>query len=322
MVKLILTLSFFILDFTFSNAQFLAFANGNSGAYNHRKFTTATNTISQLQNTEEVENFIHTLDKRYNNFKVDVTLMNFEKKCPDLYNMAKPESWQTSDIDNNGSSDFLVIGTVSGAPVIICVVDTGYNNYVIKKMNRRTFEDCSYPTLKTVNNENVICYYHYNYTNKEEETKPQNTIEIDTLTYKFGDLVELNSNLQNYKIEKIECTTTACFGSCPVFSMTIDVTTGNAQYSGTKFNKRNGQYSTKINENNLQELIGLLNYTNFPELKDKYAVNWSEDQTSKLIITYDGGKTKTISDYGLLGTFGLNRVYDLIFKLRENQYWK
>ena len=63
-------------------------------------------------------------------------------------------------------------------------------------------------------------------------------------------------------------------------------------------------------------------YKEFSDLKDKYEVNWSDDQTSTLIITYDGGKTKKIIDYGLVGTFGLNRIHDLIFKLRDNQDWR
>ncbi len=55
--------------------------------------------------------------------------------------------------------------------------------------------------------------------------------------------------------------------------------------------------------------------------KDKYAVNWTDDQASILEITFDNGKVKKIYDYGLIGTFGLDRVYQLLFKLRENQKW-
>ena len=73
------------------------------------------------------------------------------------------------------------------------------------------------------------------------------------------------------------------------------------------------QRDSKSNEQSKKETYNV---------KEKYAVNWSDDQTSILTITYDGGKTKTIKDYGLVGTFGLNRVYDLIFKLRDNQQWR
>ena len=39
-------------------------------------------------------------------------------------------------------------------------------------------------------------------------------------------------------------------------------------------------------------------------------------------VTYDNGKVKSIRDYGLLGTYGLDRVYQLLFELRENQKWE
>ena len=314
--------SFFILLLTtqFCEAQLLAFAGTKNGHRYSSKYTGASNKISQLATTQEVENFVRLLDKRFSNFKVDISLMNAENKRPDLFNAAKPKSWQTGDLDDNGFSGFLVIGSVSGTPVIICIIDTGFNDYVIKKLNRRTFEECAYPSIKSVNGKSVICYFHHQHELKENSKVP-NEIHLDTLTYKFGDLVELNGNVQNHKIEKIQYTTTACFGSCPVFSMAIEADR-KAEFSGIKFNKRNGHLSSLINEDDFKTLTGLLNYINFSELKNNYAVNWSDDQTSTMIITYDGGKTKTITDYGLVGTFGLNRIHDLIFKLRDNQQWR
>jgi len=68
--------------------------------------------------------------------------------------------------------------------------------------------------------------------------------------------------------------------------------------------------------------VNLLNYIDFETLQDNYAVNWTDDQTAKLKVTYDNGKVKSIRDYGLLGTYGLDRVYQLLFELRENQKWE
>jgi hypothetical protein len=88
------------------------------------------------------------------------------------------------------------------------------------------------------------------------------------------------------------------------------------------FNKKKGKFKGKILQANYDELIGLLNYLDFPSLKDSYAVNWTDDQTSVLKITYNNGKVKEIKDYGLIGTLGLSRVYSILFDLRENQQWK
>ena len=48
----------------------------------------------------------------------------------------------------------------------------------------------------------------------------------------------------------------------------------------------------------------------------------TDGQTCGLKITYDNGKTKIIHDYGLIGTFGLDRTYEMLFNLRKNQTWK
>ena len=51
-------------------------------------------------------------------------------------------------------------------------------------------------------------------------------------------------------------------------------------------------------------------------------VNWTDDQTVELKIIYSSGKIKTISDYGASGSYGLKKVYKLLFDLRQNQNWK
>jgi hypothetical protein len=86
----------------------------------------------------------------------------------------------------------------------------------------------------------------------------------------------------------------------------------------------------KVYRQSDKSFVGLLNNIrnatleqgDFETLQDNYAVNWTDDQTAKLKITYDNGKVKSIRDYGLLGTYGLDRVYQLLFELRENQKWE
>jgi hypothetical protein len=57
-------------------------------------------------------------------------------------------------------------------------------------------------------------------------------------------------------------------------------------------------------------------------LKDEYSVNWTDDQTSTLEIKFNNGQIKRISDYGMIGTFGLEHIYDQLFALRKTQKWK
>jgi len=83
-----------------------------------------------------------------------------------------------------------------------------------------------------------------------------------------------------------------------------------------------GIFTAAIDSAKYQELIELLNYVDFENLTTNYAVSWTDDQSCTLRITYDGGKTKIINDYGLIGTFGLDKVYQLLFSLRETQKWR
>lgn|SRR5690606_11053736 len=144
-------------------------------------------------------------------------------------------------------------------------------------------------------------------------------------TNPVSDKIETSSTA-NHKIEKIEYSTTMCFGTCPVFSLTIN-SDKNAEWNAEKYNKINnkevnGKFHSKITKKQYNKLIGLLNSIDLEKLKDEYEVNWTDLQSSTLKITYDNGKVKSIHDYGMRGTDDLKRIYQLLFELRENQKWK
>ena len=92
-------------------------------------------------------------------------------------------------------------------------------------------------------------------------------------------------------------------------------------YNKINDNEVSGNFNSKITKDKYNDIVNLLNYIDFESLKDNYSVSWTDDQTATITITYDNGKVKSISDYGLIGTFGLDRVYQLLFELRDNQKW-
>ncbi len=92
-------------------------------------------------------------------------------------------------------------------------------------------------------------------------------------------------------------------------------------YNKINNKEASGNFNSKIMEDKYNDIVNLLNYVDFETLKDNYAVGWTDDQSSTLKITYDNGKVKSIEDYGLIGTYGLDRIYQLLFELRENQKW-
>lgn len=77
-----------------------------------------------------------------------------------------------------------------------------------------------------------------------------------------------------------------------------------------------GKFQAEADKEVFSSLCNLLNYIDFSHLKDRYSVSHTDDETADLKITYNDGKVKLISDYGMTGTFGLNLVYEHLAKLR------
>ena len=72
----------------------------------------------------------------------------------------------------------------------------------------------------------------------------------------------------------------------------------------------------------IDKLEEILNYCEFDNLDKEYTVMHTDDQTGDLKITYNNGKVKTISDYGMIGTYGLKILYKKLAELRFNQKWR
>ena len=284
--------------------------------------------IDRLNDEEDVEKFLLSLDRRlfrdFDLWRIS-DLPAFEeydmaKKIADSLKIAG--SFYKADLDNNGFTDLVVTGL---QPYYRCYVIMNFgDNYKITGLSEKLASNWVVPEISKFNNENVLNIY---YTPAEK----QDSIIKKVLVYKFGDFIEYNPYPEKYRIEKIEFETSMCFGTCPVFKISID-SNMHATYNAIKFNfiRRNawrgkewkGKYTGRIKEKDYNKIIELLNYLDFPNLEDHYAVNWTDDQGCKLIITYNNGQVKKISDYGLIGTFGLNLLYDLLFELRYNQEWK
>jgi hypothetical protein len=311
MIKTIFQITFLITQLLACNAQW------------NSKVLHKPNYIDSIKNAKQITDLLFKIDNRYQGFKVNQTLqydsLFSEISCERISDSLKVKAWQKCDFDNNGLSDLLVVGTWSNH-YIICILDKGQNKYEMKPITRRIFQECTFPVVEN----DKINYYFKSYYKQENRHEP-GKLEHITLIYKFGDFIEENLFPSSHQIEKIEYSTTGCFGSCPIFSLIMN-SNRNAGWHAEQFNKINnkeiiGNLTAIITEEKYNEIVQLLNYINFEKLNDNYAVTWTDDQTSVLKITYDNGKTKSIRDYGLIGTFGLDRIYQLLFELRQNQNW-
>lgn len=277
-----------------------------------------TNAIDSIQNTTQIARLLAKADERYKNIKIDEEIQFTGENCQKHADSLKIQAWTKADFDHNGLTDLLVIGSGNGNPVL-CMLDKG-QTYEVNRITRSHFQECTFPVVEN----NKIKYYFEGYPEiRTWDEKP--VLKEKILIYTFGDFIEENKNPANHTIEKIEYSTGPCYGNCPVFYLTIN-SDKTAKWFAEVYNyiakqELEGTFQTKITQNKFDEIIHLLNYIDFEKLKDTYSVNWTDDQTSTLTITYDNGKTKSIKDYGLLGTYGLDRVYQLLFELRENQKW-
>jgi hypothetical protein len=122
-------------------------------------------------------------------------------------------------------------------------------------------------------------------------------------------------------ISKISFQADACFGECPIFAMTI-LKDGAASYHAEMFNKQQGEFKTAIKKTQLDSLIELIQQANIISLKDKYSAPITDQPTYTLKVQFSNGQQKTIEDYGPSGPKKLDKIYDLIFSLRETQNWK
>lgn len=310
MTKLIFQLIIFLIIFQSCKGQ------TNNGVLQK------SNLIDSIQTAKQITDLISKIDNRYKGFKVNETL-KFENRYSDknykkIADSLNVQPWTKTDFDNNGLTDIMVIGNWNDHS-IICILDKD-GKYEIKPITRRSFQNFTFPIVES----GKIKYFFESESERENFYEPRKLKQI-TLVYKYGDFIEENQKPADHKIEKIEYSTSRCYGTCPIYNLTIN-SDKTAKWHAEMYNKIKGKevsgnFYSKITKDKYNDIVNLLNYIDFETLKDNYAVNWTDDQNAAIKIIYDNGKVKSISDYGLIGTFGLNRVYQLLFELRENQKW-
>ncbi len=288
----------------------------------HRK---KTNYIDSLQTERQIEAILAKNSGQNNDkiFQVNSVLTFSDPKCQKIADSLHLKSWQKADWDQNGLTDLLVLGHKNNDWSAWCILDTGKNQYEIKRLSLKS-DACTFPVVRAENGFNLMDYYFYNAPERGDWKQPKILTKV-SLIYKYGDFIEYNSKPVLHHIEKIEYSTGPCFGTCPIFKLTLNADHSAIWYA-EHYNKINnkevsGDFKTVLKPDSYQEMVDLLNYMDFEKLKENYAVAWTDDQSSTLKITYDNGKIKQINDYGLQGTFGLEAVYRQLFEWRHSQAW-
>ena len=174
-----------------------------------------TNYIDSIQNAKQITDLLLTIDSSYKEFKLKEKLRFSDKKCQKVSDSLNVKSWTKADFDNNGLTDILVVGKWY-IPSALFILDK-QGKYEIKHISRRSFQECTVPVVE----KNAINYYFESEPERGKKNEPLKLKKI-TLLYKYGDFIEENQTPSNHKIEKIEYSTTGCFGTCPIFKLSIN----------------------------------------------------------------------------------------------------
>jgi (2Fe-2S) ferredoxin len=96
----------------------------------------------------------------------------------------------------------------------------------------------------------------------------------------------------NYVKHSISLQKTACFGTCPQYTFTLNGK-GEMEFNGKMFTKMDGIWTSQLDQNQINEIFTEIGDDKLMDLADEYPSNYSDLPSS--IITYNNGeKTKTI----------------------------
>ena len=288
--------------------------------------------IDSISNLNELQAFLKLADSTLKNFQCivphDYSTAQIAKSPlkKTLDSLVPRKEVLKADLDANGFTDIIVTGKSHFSFHAFAILSLGDNNYktLPLTMNRNYTEFPVYANLVYQGEIPTIEIYQ-----KKSNFNEKEYIKT-TLVYKDGGFIEFQDNVSDYKITKIEFGTTGCFGTCPVFDMTIrpegkslfDAKYYNFSQQRGENSEEEGKFQTIIKSSDFNAIVQIMNTINIKELESNYLVDWTDDQTSKLTVHFADGTSKYIQDYGMQGTRGLKVLYEKLLALRFNQDWQ
>ena len=234
------------------------------------------------------------------------------------------------DFDNNGKTDLLFNGYIDYYPtnalcsrVCLVILDMGKDSFQIKELTLSTIELLVAKTLMIDGRpyiQTLKIQDEYNAELKKNVLRKT----VNTLAYVFNSFIE-RSTLHDYAIQQVKyCVDPAMIGF-DGFTMTISADSIILMAGKSRIPEcatdSGGRYAVKLDPRVQIRIFGILNYINFPDLKNEYTVNADDDLDGYIQVVYNNGEIKRIHDYGRIGTFGLKVLQDAFFELRKTQPW-
>ncbi len=270
--------------------------------------------LTRIKNKEQVEKFITKKFKfygyRYDSFLVDSGNSNYD-------------NFKVGDFNYDGIKDLLVFGTAIVTPksttfredeIVIIIGD--------KKRPRKVsfpygyfrglgIHWIPYPKVISVGQKDFIII-NYDIIDRSQRSQSY----YDTLFIINDHVVPFVESPSYKEVSRIEFRTDHCYGTCPVFEMTLHKNL-DVEYNGIDYVDNKGEFKLKMERKDWDYLTNLIAYLKLEYLSSNYDIGATDHQTAFLTVVYSDGETKSIEDYGLSGTFGLTVLYDYLFELRK-----
>lgn len=119
--------------------------------------------------------------------------------------------------------------------------------------------------------------------------------------------------------ESITLERTACFGSCPVYKVTL-FRNGEARLEAEAHMPLNGVYRGKIDIRTFARICFVLERFGFASFKADYQAPWTDSATCIVTVRTKRGE-KSVSDYGEVGPIELWAIQSAIDRVRESIHW-
>jgi hypothetical protein len=264
--------------------------------------------IDSLNSIAEVESFIHLKDTSLNKFH----LKNASEFCSEkLKKFSKTEAsklFYKGDFDGNGLTDLFVVGSfLESKDLMYSFAFMNYGKDSINTIWTEETHSSFIPRIKKHGNQDVLEIFSDDFLQG---------LRKDTLVFKYGGFVNYNHKPGKYHIEKIELTTFDIRGELDVVmdkSLNVSLKKTRGHYDQTIVTNA----KIKLSKEKHDQIFNLLEYMDFPKLKDSLRVGATDQPIANLKITYNNGKVKKIFDEGMTENFSLKNLYAKFESLRK-----
>lgn len=286
----------------------------------------AANRIDSLKTDTDVLEFLKSIEENFRSGKYKpIEIRSSETLRKDVNCNGKADEWEVSnwqkaDFNGDGRTDLLVMLYWYNYGVHV-VLDQGNGTYKLETLSHNVNKKCELANVLEMGNRHLLLIYQEKYEGGRGGKGLRMYYETDTLIYKYGGFIEYKNHSPEVVIDSILFRAGHCQGSCPVFSIRLDKN-GKGYLDAGPYNPKQGNFTATIKKEDVDNLTGLVRYLSLKDLKDHYNVHWANDQTVWLQVWYSDGTMKEIEDYGMHGTYGLRRLYNMLFDLRRTQNWQ